>query len=173
MSRASAILSLILVALSGCSFYGGAPKGVPNLDVRYLLPPNVVVALDQQTLPPQVGNTSGPPVTTPTSTVQTLLPECKNAYYGTSGTGAAVAPTRTDRDDCVKALMAMIDMQYGQFRDGLLKIVDNSDFAADLALLGLGGATALVPGKTTKSISRRYYHRNYRGKNCDQLRYPL
>jgi hypothetical protein len=149
MQRAARMLPILLIiTLTGCTVFGGAPKGAPNLDVRYLLPPEVVIALDQPTLPPQTG--SG---TFPTSApVQTILPVCVKAYGdGKDGTTDHV-PTQMDRDNCVVALMAMVDKQYDEFRDGLLKLVDDSDLVTDVAILGLGSATTLVPGKTTKSI---------------------
>lgn len=150
---------LLLLTLPACNTIHSL-KGEPDLDVRYLLPPDVVIALDQPTAPPQTGllpiaqtSTSPPqsPTFVPPPQIQTELSECRNAY-SYDGASADAAIYQVHRDNCIMALMAMIDMQYDKFRDGLLKLVDDSDLLADIAILGLGSATTLVPGKTTKSI---------------------
>lgn len=154
MRRPARILSIVLamIALGGCSMFGGGLQGSPNIDVRYLLPPDVVVALDSPRPPPQTGAklASAPGALQPESgpapqpVTDTELSDCRGAY--------AANAVEATRNNCVKALMAMIDIRYGEFRDGLVKLVDDSDLAADVAILGLGSATGLVPGKTTKSI---------------------
>jgi hypothetical protein len=56
------------------------------------------------------------------------------------------------RDICVAELMDMIDIQYGEYKKSFRQVVNDSDLAADIIVLGLGTAGALAPGNTTKSI---------------------
>jgi hypothetical protein len=46
----------------------------------------------------------------------------------------------------------MIDIQYDEYKKSFRQVVNDSDLAADIIILGLGTAGALAPANTTKSI---------------------
>jgi hypothetical protein len=131
-------LSVSLMSMCGCGAFNGVINGEPNFDTSVLLPPHAAAAL--------IGKF---PQEFPSPIMQ-LPSECSVAY-GTSPSGSP-PPSKYYRDQCINDLMAMIDVQYDEYKKSFRQVTDNSNLAADLAVIGLGSAGALVPGKTTKAI---------------------
>lgn len=69
-------------------------------------------------------------------------------------TAATAAPfTDTSQiDQCVYAMLQLIDVKWVHFQDELLTSSSNSNFAADTTLLGVGAAGSFVAGTTTQIL---------------------
>jgi uncharacterized membrane protein YgcG len=125
------VCSTLLVSLCSCSAFNGVINGEPNFDPGILLPPEAASSL-HVAFPTEFPNQ------------MTLPPTCVSAY--------GTPPSKYDRDVCVDELMAMIDTQYDEYKKSFRQATDDSNLAADIAVIGLGSAGALVPAKTTKAI---------------------
>lgn len=129
-----AFCSTLLVSLCSCSAFNGVINGEPNFDPDILLPPEAASEL-HVAFPKEFPNQMQPPQA------------CVYAY-GTLEN----PPLKYYRDMCVNELMTMIDVQYDEYKKSFRQATDDSNLAADIAVIGLGSAGALVAGKTAKSI---------------------
>lgn len=124
------------LGLPGCAAFNESLRGQPDFDITLLLPPDAVAMLNR------INNPTSPAVPAPIPIAPTT--DCGKAFSD---------PTdKITRDVCVKELIDIIDIQYAEYKRNLVKVVNSGDLAADILILGLGSATTLVPGKTTKSI---------------------
>lgn len=125
------VATALSLSLCSCTAFNGVINGEPNFDTGILLPPDVASSL-HVSFPNEFPNQ----MTQPSA--------CTQAYMNPS--------SKYYRDICINELMSMIDIQYGEYKKSFRQVVDDSTLVADLAVIGLGSAGALVPAKTTKSI---------------------
>lgn len=126
-----AFCSTLLVSLCSCSVFNGVINGEPNFDPTVLLPPKAAASL-QNAYPQEFSPRMTPP------------DPCSDAY----GT-----PSKSNRDACISELMTMIDVQYDEYIKSFRQVADDSNLAADAAVIGLGSAGALLSGTAPKILS--------------------
>ena len=126
------VASVLLVGcltMAGCSLHGGGPlisDRVWVLDSKYPDEP-VTTQLSQDYVPPV----------------------CTSVPSNTDGTtSAGQVSIRT----CVDAMLQVIDVKWVHFQDQLLTSTSNSNFATDVALLGIGTAGSFVVGQATQIL---------------------
>lgn len=64
----------------------------------------------------------------------------------------AVTFTQPNIEKCVNSMLLLIDVKWIAFRDELLTSSSNANLAADVGLLGLGGAGSFVSGTATQIL---------------------